>query len=93
MFNLEINGYQSFHLYGNKSSGTKKGRYSGGISVYFKDEFSSNISIVETHKYGIIWLKINKDLLDLEENVYICNAYIPPPGSKVLYDKDFDFFF
>ena len=26
------------------------------------------------------------------KDIYICNAYIPPNNSKVLIDKDFDFF-
>ena len=32
--NLEINEYIAYHLFGNKSHGTKKGRFSGVLSVY-----------------------------------------------------------
>jgi len=30
-------------------------------------------------------------LLNLKANVYILHVYIPPLGSKVLNDRDFDF--
>ena len=34
--NLEINGYTCEHVCGNKTPGAKKGRYSGGVSLYVK---------------------------------------------------------
>ena len=34
--NLEIPKYNCKHLFGNKSRDTQKGRYSGGISLYYK---------------------------------------------------------
>ena len=57
--NLNIEGYECFHLFGNKSVGTKKGRFSGGISVYFRSKYKDKISIVEKNDNGIIWLKIS----------------------------------
>ena len=45
--NLEIQGYCSDHLLGNKSPNTKKGRYSGGISVYYRNYLKSCINIEE----------------------------------------------
>lgn len=32
-------------------------------------------------------------MFHFDEDVYICYTYIPPTCSKVLKDKDFDFFF
>ena len=34
--NLDIQGYTCDHLYGNKSAGSTKVRYSGGILIYYK---------------------------------------------------------
>ena len=36
MQNLNIQNFESTHIYGYKSYGVKKGRQAGGISVYFK---------------------------------------------------------
>ena len=32
--NLELQNFESYHIYGQKTRGVKKGHYSGGISVY-----------------------------------------------------------
>ena len=37
--NLEIDGYFCEHLFGNKTPGLVKGRYSGGMSIYAKHYF------------------------------------------------------
>ena len=50
--NLDINNYKSFHLHGNKLPRTKKGRTSGGISVYYKNNLEHYISVVETNNIG-----------------------------------------
>ena len=90
--NLSIQGFENIHIFGQKRTGVKKGRLSGGLSVYFKTELKKNISVIETNKHGIVWLKIDKNLPSSNIDSYICHVYIPPPGSKVLIDKDFDFF-
>ena len=48
-YNIDIQDYSSIHLYGNKSPQTRKGRFSGGISVYFKSYLNGRISIAEKH--------------------------------------------
>ena len=35
---LEIDGFNSIHMYGQKSYGVKRGRQSGGLSIYSKQE-------------------------------------------------------
>ena len=45
--NLDIQGYTCDHLYGNKSAGSTKGRYSGGISIYYKNYLKNSIKVVE----------------------------------------------
>ena len=34
--NLDLQGYIGVHMYGNKSPYTNKGRYSGGLTLYFR---------------------------------------------------------
>ena len=36
--------------------------------------------------------KLQSDLFNFDEDVYICNVYIPPSGSKVLNSQDVDIF-
>ena len=45
--NLEINGYFCEHIFGNKTPGSVKGRFSSGISVYAKNHLKSKIKIIE----------------------------------------------
>ena len=46
--------YSCDHIFGNKSTGTKKGRYSGGISIYYKNCFKDQIKIIEKKQCGIM---------------------------------------
>ena len=54
--NLDINGYTSEHIPGNKSKHTRKGRFSGGISFYYKNKLRNHVNIVETMQNGIMWV-------------------------------------
>jgi len=42
-----IDGYECYHLYGNKPRVARRGRYTVGIYVYYKHELNSKLSIVE----------------------------------------------
>ena len=90
-YNLNIDGYDCYHLYGNKSRAARRGRYSGGISVYYKHELSSKISIVEKQQIGIVWLRLHKTLFSFDEDVYLCCIYNVPSNSA-LNDINVDFF-
>lgn len=35
-YNLDLNGHNAKHLYDNKSQNTRKGQYSGGISICYR---------------------------------------------------------
>ena len=39
-----------------------------------------------------MWVKLQSDLFQFDEDVYICNVYIPPSASKVLKSQDVDMF-
>ena len=51
--NLNLNGYFCHHIFGTKSPGAKKGRYSGGISVYAQNYLKDKLEIVEKKLYCI----------------------------------------
>ena len=48
--------------------------------------------MIEKNDFGIVWLKISCNIFHFNEDVFICFNYIPPVTSKVLRDRDFDFF-
>ena len=89
---MDINGYCCEHIHGNKSKNTRKGRYSGGISFYYKTKFKKYIKVMEKQQSGIIWVKLSNELFPFEEDVYICHTYIPPNVSKVFYSSIIDLF-
>lgn len=91
-YNFDINNFCVEHIYGNKSKNIRKGRFSGGISFYYRSNLKKHVKIVEKNDYGILWVKISAELFDFEEDVYICHTYIPPIDSKVLNYANFDFF-
>ena len=88
--NLNINGYISEHIPGNKSKNTTKGRFSGGISFYYKNDLKNVVKVVEKLQSGIIWVKIDKSLFPFNQDVYICHLYVPPSSSKVLNISEVD---
>ena len=90
--NLEIQEYKSIHIFGNKSPRAKKGRHSGGISLYFRDYLTDKIKIMEQKQCGILWVKILRDIFEFNEDVYMCHIYNPPQGSKVINHEDINFF-
>jgi hypothetical protein len=79
-------------LYGNKSPNVHRGRYSGGISLYYKNTLTYDVKVVDTNQNGIIWMKISNNLLDFQEDVFLCIVYIPPFISPVIDRQNFDFF-
>lgn len=88
--NLDIQGYTSEHIPGNKSAGAKKGRYSGGISIFYKNFLKDKIQIVDKNQIGILWVKILKDVLVSDQDIYVGVNYVPPSGSAVLNREDID---
>lgn len=91
---LDIQGYCCEHIFGNKSAGVKKGRYSGGLSIYYKTWLKDKIkvTVVEQIKLVLFGLKFLKDIFSFNQDVYICSTYIPSSGSKVLRSEDTDIF-
>ena len=58
------------------------GRYSGGIVILINQKHRKHIKISTKKEsdYGL-WLKINKDILNLDKNLYIGGIYLPPINS------------
>ena len=72
---IGLTGFWDFSLIRTKV--TKKGRPSGGITVFCKNEIRKGIRIA-SQKEGFIWLKLDKDFFQLPIPLFIGATYIPP---------------
>ena len=59
----------------------KKGRYSGGITVFCKQGIRSGIKVINSSE-GFIWLKLDPEAFQLNNPLFICAAYIPPKNTS-----------
>ena len=75
--NLGINGYESDHIYGVKAKNSGRGRYSGGISVYYRSSLKPYIKIEEKSAQGFIWIQVDQDLFPFDEHLYFGHVYLP----------------
>ena len=78
------------NLFGIKSPGSSKGRYSSGLSLYAKHYLKDKLEIIDKNSKGLQWIKLDAKLFSFKENVYICCVYIPPSDSKVFRAADFN---
>ena len=90
--NFDIDGYVYDYIPGNKTRRSRKGRFSGGISLYYKSELENYITVLEKHQCGIFWIKLSSVLFPFDEDVYLCNLYNPPNSSNVFKSFDIDIY-
>lgn len=64
-------------------------RDSGGIIIYVNHRIDDKVSIVKTSDDRLMWMKIQKDVFDFENDVLLCIAYNVPTGSarEVFYNS------
>ena len=60
--------------------------------MYYRDQFTDKIKIIEQNQTGILWIKILRDVFEFNGDVYLCNIYIPPVSSKLRNAGDFDIY-
>lgn len=90
--NFDINGYVCDFIPGNRTRRSRKGRYSGGISLYYRTCLKNYITVIEKQLHGIMWIKLSSVLFSFDEDVYFCNLYNPPSCSNVLKSYDVDIY-
>ena len=59
----------------------RSGRNSGGIVVLIKQKFTKEIKWLDKNCLYGSWLKIDKNTLESDKNLYIGGVYVPPRNS------------
>ena len=57
-------------------------RNSGGIALYIRNSFYKYCTLLEKSGDDIIFIKIDKHILKLSNDLYVCLCYIIPSGSS-----------
>ena len=55
---------------------------SGGVAVFIKDNFTKYFSEVRTDDQNTIWLKMKKELVGGEEDIFLGTTYLSPTAAK-----------
>jgi exonuclease III len=64
-------------------------RLSGGISVLFKKELETFLSIEKQTK-NFLWCRIDRTILNQTKDLFVCGVYIPPEMSPYFDDEIFE---
>jgi exonuclease III len=86
---IELPGWWDFSLVRPKYK--KSGRYSGGITIFCRNQLRHGIKIVQSSE-GFVWFKLDASLFNLINDIYVCAVYIPPQRTANLYCKKVDYF-
>ena len=57
-------------------------RNSGGLIIYIRDKYVSKETLVYKSEDDIVWVKLSKSLLALNDDLYICLCYVTPDDSS-----------
>ena len=55
---------------------------SGGIALFSKEHISEFLAPIQNDNKDVIWVKIKKELLGEERDIYLATIYISPNGNK-----------
>ena len=77
---MQIEGFSCFKLC--RAVTKKINRYFGGIAVYYRKELKQGIKFLEHKNDDYVWIKLCKYFFNLDEDYYLCYAYIPPEYSS-----------
>ena len=75
---LKIEGFWDYSQIRKKHD--KAIRHSGGITILVKNCFRPGIKLVKDEE-GFIWFKLLKSFFELDNDLFVCAAYIPPQNT------------
>ena len=78
---LSVSNFEYFALHRKDKKKNSK-RNSGGISIYIRDKYVTKDTLVYTSEDDILWIKISKSVLSLQDDLFICLCYVTPDDSS-----------
>jgi len=90
--NIDIDNFLNFSCPRPKCK-IEKQNDSGGVVIYNNKKYFGHVKLLS----NLIWIKLDKHYFGADNDVYICNCYIPPEDSDVYKSRlsplfEFDFF-
>ena len=76
---IDLPNYQYYHVPGTRKY--KKGRYSGGIILYYHKRLENSIKLVKKTNH-CIWIKLDKAFFQTDKDIYLALIYIRPYNSN-----------
>lgn len=76
--NVNISGYTTYCLNAQKG---KHGRSKAGIVIVMNTKLKQRTKIVESVDSHMVWIKFQKEYLNLDKDLYLCAIYAPPQTS------------
>jgi len=89
--NVDLSGFQNIHSF-RKYQHRRAKRSSGGIVIYIRNEISKGVKVVLNQIDCLIWLKVDKNYFNIEQDLYLGCVYIAPESSPVHHMYDIDIF-
>ena len=81
---ISLRGFTSFQQIRKKKH--KRGRNSGGLIIYIKNNIKDGISHLTSNVPDSSWLKLKKSFFGLEKDIFICITYRKPSSVKGCHD-------
>ena len=85
--NLHVEGFNYFPVCRNIST---NGRYYGGLGIFRRTSLKDHIKIIPGLSKDFQWIKFEKQFFCLQNDIYLCAAYLPPANSSYTKKLDFD---
>ncbi len=76
---IEINGYKINRS--DRGSHKKKNTGSGGVVFVYKQHLKRGLKNIKSKISDVLWLKLCKTYFGLENDIYLCNCYVPLSNS------------
>ena len=85
----EFRGYHWFRS-DRKKQKRKKQNPRGGIITFFKSDIQQGLTKFQSKNQDCMWVKLDRQFFGLDQDVYLCNAYIVPRNSPYFKQGDTD---
>ena len=79
--NLNVNDFEHFVL-NRKLVKANSRRNSGGIVLYIRNKWVSKDTLVYTSEDDFLWIKLSKNVIFSDKDLYVCLCYVTPDDSS-----------